>query len=266
MSERLEPNQDSSVIQRLSDWRHDTLPSPFKKRFSIRPFALQSLTAVVGCLGIAWGVSNIARGEAADDFRDIETRVLQFEGFSQATETRVLASTAAQDVSACDNHAQHALLLMEIPLVDAALRSGALDALNQRTTSLGARAKQALSCTPRDSLVWLVLFGLQTAHGVLDAHTFELLAMSYKTAPNEAWIAVRRILLAVPVIRSAPGPMQETILTEFQNLITNGYVDMPARAYRNASETVRKELQARVEQLDTRRQKSFADAVQKLRS
>ena len=62
-------------------------------------------------------------------------------------------------MSACDNHAQHALLLMEIPLADAALRSGALDALNQRTTSIEARAKQALSCTPRDSLVWLVLFG-----------------------------------------------------------------------------------------------------------
>jgi hypothetical protein len=228
--------------------------------------ALRSLTAVIGCLGIAWGVSNIARGEAADDFRDIETRLLQFEGFSQATGTRVLASAAAQDVSACDSHAQHALMLMEIPLADAALRSGALDPLNRRTRSLEARARQALSCTPRDAFVWLVLFGVQTAHGVLDAHTFDLLAMSYQTAPNEAWIAVRRILLAVPVVRSAPGPMQETILAEFQRLIANGYVDMPARAYRNASEPVRRELQARVDQLETSRQKSFADAVQRLRS
>jgi len=227
---------------------------------------LRGLTAIVGCLGIAWGISNMVRGEAADDFRDIETRLLQFEAFSQATKTRVLASSAAQDTSGCDSHAQHALLLMEIPLADAALRSGDLAAFNQRTRSLEARAKQALSCTPRDSLVWLVLFGLQTAHGVLDEHAFDLLAMSYQTAPNEAWIAVRRILLAVPVVRSAPGPMQDTILAEFQNLVANGYVDMPARAYQSASEAVRRDLQARVEQLDTRRQQSFADAVQKLRS
>ena len=227
---------------------------------------MRGLTAIVGCLGIAWGISNMVRGEAADDFRDIETRLLQFEAFSQATKTRVLASSAAQDTSGCDSHAQHALLLMEIPLADAALRSGDLAAFNQRTRSLEARAKQALSCTPRDSLVWLVLFGLQTAHGVLDEHAFDLLAMSYQTAPNEAWIAVRRILLAVPVVRSAPGPMQDTILAEFQNLVANGYVDMPARAYQNASEAVRRDLQARVEQLDTRKQQSFADAVQKLRS
>jgi hypothetical protein len=242
------------------------LPFRFKERFFVRMLALRGLTAIVGCLGIAWGMSNLVRGEAADDFRDIETRLLQFEAFGQATKIRVLASSAAQDTSGCDSHAQHALLLMEIPLADAALRSGDLAAFNQRTRSLEARAKQALSCTPRDSLDWLVLFGLQTAHGVLDEHAFDLLAMSYQTAPNEAWIAVRRILLAVPVVRSAPKPMQEAILAEFQNLIANGYVDMPARAYQNASEAVRSDLQARVEQLDTRHQKSFADAVQKLRS
>jgi hypothetical protein len=228
--------------------------------------ALRGLTAVVGCLGIAWGMANTVRGEAADDFRDIETRLLQFEAFSQATETRVLASSAAQDTSGCDSHAQHALLLMEIPLADQALRSGDLDTFNRRTRSLEARAKQALSCAPRDSLVWLVLFGLEIAHGVLDDHAFDLLATSYQTAPNEAWIAVRRILLAVPVVRSAPRPIQEMILAEFQNLIANGYVDMPARAYQNASDTIRRDLQVRVEQLDTPRQKSFADAVQKLRS
>jgi hypothetical protein len=241
------------------------LPTIFKRGLSVRILALRTLTAVVGCLGIAWGLSNMGPGEAADDFRDIETRLLQFEGFSQATEERVLAS-AAQDTSGCDSHAQHALLLIEIPLVDAALRSGALDPFNQRTRSLEARARDALSCTPRDSFVWLVLFGLQTAHGVLDEHTFALLAMSYQTAPNEAWIAVRRVLLAVPVVRSAPGPMQETILTEFQTLIANGFFDMPARAYQNASEAVRRDLQARVEQLDTRSQKYFAEALQKLRS
>jgi hypothetical protein len=240
--------------------------APARRRLSFRMLALRSLTAVIGCLGIAWGLSNIVRGEAADDFRDIETRLLQFEGFSRATETRVLASTAAQDINACDSHAQHALLLMEIPLADAALRSGAIDAFNQRTRSVEARAKQALTCTPRDSFVWLVLFGLQTAHGVLDEHAFDLLAMSYQTSPNEAWIAVRRILLAVPVLRSAPGPMREKILAEFQNLIVNGFVDMPARAYQNAPETVRRDLQARVEQLDTRKQKSFTEAVQKLRT
>jgi hypothetical protein len=237
-----------------------------KRALSFSRLALRGLTVVIGCLGLAWGVSSLARGEAADDFRDIEARLLQFERFSQTTETRVLASAAAQDVSACDTHAQHALLLMEIPLADTALRSGAVDELNRRTQSLEARAKRILSCTPGDSFVWLVLFGQATGHGLLDQHAFDLLAMSYERSPNEAWIAVRRILLAVPVVRSAPAAMQEKILIEFQTLIRDGYVDMPARAYWSASEAVRAMLRARIEQLDQRRQDSFADAVQRLHS
>lgn len=242
------------------------MPSKPKPALSFRSLALRGLTAVIGCLGLAWGVSNLARGEAADDFRDIEARLLQFETFSQATATRVLASDAARDLSACDSHAQRALLLMEIPLADAALRSGAVDQFNQRTQSLESRAKRVLGCTPHDSFVWLVLFGLETGHGMLDDHAFDLLAMSYETSPNEAWVAVRRILLAIPVLRSAPAPMQEKILTEFQSLVRNGYTDMPARSYKSASEPVRAMLQARIDQLDERSQKAFTEALQKLRS
>jgi len=67
-------------------------------------FALRGLTAVVGCLGIAWGMSNMVRGETADDFRDIETRLLQFEAFSQATKARVLASSAAAHLRLIADH------------------------------------------------------------------------------------------------------------------------------------------------------------------
>jgi len=231
-------------------------------RSSLRLLALRSVAAIVGGLGLAWGVSGLVRGGATDDFRDVETHLLRFNGLSEATETRVLASAAARETRACDSHAQRALLLMEIPLPEAALRAGVVSDFDQRTHSLETRAKQALSCAPRDAFVWLVMFGLEVGHGILDQHAFDLLAMSYETAPHEAWIAVRRILLATPILRSAPEPLQDRILTEFQDLIRDGYFDMPARAYRNASGAVRQLMQARIDQLEPQRQKSFADELQ----
>lgn len=226
---------------------------------------LRYLTIVIGCAGLAWGVLNATRGETADDFRELESRLLQFETFNQATAAGALASALAWDVSPCDNHAQHALLLMEIPLADAALRSGAAHDYDARVRSLESRARQALGCTPRDSFVWLVLFGLESGHG-LDQHAFDLLAMSYETSPNEAWIATRRITLAVPVVLSASGPMQQRILGEFQDLVRNGFIELPARAYSRASGPTRALLQSRIEQLDASRQKAFADAVQQQRT
>jgi len=208
----------------------------------------------------------LTRGEASDAFLDLETRLLKFETFSRATAITMLNSTVAQDLDACDTHAQRALMLLEIPLADAALRSGAVQEFDQRTHSLEARARQTLGCTPRDSLVWLLLFALENEHGLLDERTFGLLAMSYDTSPNEAWIAVRRTVVAIPVVLSAPERIQQRILTEFENLIRHGFVEMPARSYLNASDPTRVLLQSRIEQLEPRIQKSFSDALQKLRS
>jgi hypothetical protein len=115
-------------------------------------------------------------------------------------------------------------------------------------------------------LVWLLLFALENEHGLLDEHAFNLLAMSYDTSPNEAWIAVRRIVVAIPVVRFAPDPIQQKILTEFQNLIRRGFFEMPARSYLNASAPTRALLQSQVEELDPGRQKAFSDILQKLGS
>lgn len=48
-----------------------------------------------------------------------------------------------------------------------------------------------MSCTPRDSFAWLLAFDFEVLHGRLNQHSFDLLAMSYRTSPNEAWIAIR---------------------------------------------------------------------------
>jgi len=229
------------------------VPAP-KRPPLFRLTALRCLTAVIGCIGLGWGVINVPRGEAADDFRELESRLLQFETFGQATAAGTLASAALLDLSPCDNHSQHALLLLEIPLADAALRSGAVHEYDERVRSLTSRARDALGCTPRDSFVWLVLFGLETAHGVLDQRAFDLLAMSYETS---------RIALAVPMVLSAPAPIQQRILDEFQGLVSNGFLELPARAYVRASGPTRALLQSRIELLDASRQRAFSDALRK---
>lgn len=240
-------------------------PAP-KPKLSVGSLVRRSLTLLVGCAGLAWGIANAPRGEIADELLDSEARLLSFETFSRATSISTLESTVAQNMDRCDNHAQHVLMLLEIPLADAALRSGAVGEFDQRLRSLEARARQTLGCAPRDSFVWLMLFGLETEHGMLDQHTFDLLEMSYDTSPNEAWIAMRRITVAIPVVLFAPAPIQQKILDEFQNLVAHGYVEMTGRSYLNASARSRALLQSRIDLLDPRSRKSFADAVQKLGS
>ena len=172
----------------------------------------------------------------------------------------------SHDLSPCDTHSQRALLLMEMPLAEAALRSGAAAEFDRHVQSLEGRSRQVLGCTPRESFVWLLVFDLEVLHGRLNEQSFELLAMSYETSPNEAWISIRRIIVAMPLVLVAPEPVRQKIIFEFQQLIRNGFVDDAARCYFTASSSIRSLLQTQIEQLDLPRQKTFSDALQKIRS
>jgi hypothetical protein len=217
-------------------------------------------------LGLAWGVFAVPRSDALDDFRDIETRLLRFETFSRTMLTRTLESQASQNLSLCDTHSQRAVLLMEMPMAEAALRSGAANEFDQRIQSLETRSRRILSCTPRESFVWLLAFDLEILHGRLNEQSFNLLAMSYETSPNEAWISIRRIIVAMPLVLIAPEPLQKKILFEFQQLIRNGFLNDAARSYLTAAPPVRSLLQTHIEQLELPKQKAFSDALQRLRS
>jgi hypothetical protein len=224
------------------------------------------LTLAIGCLALVWGIATLPGSKTADDYRDIEGRLLHFETFGTAILARVLESPDSRALEACDTHSQRAILLLEMPLADAALRSGATDEFDRRVRSLEARSRQILSCTPRESFVWLVAFDLEVLHGVLNEHAFDLLAMSYQTSPNEAWISIRRNAVAMPFVPIAPEPVRQEILSEFQRLVRFGFVEVAARTYLNASAPTRLLLQARVEQLAPSKQRAFSVALEQLGS
>jgi hypothetical protein len=100
----------------------------------------------------------------------------------------------------------------------------------------------------------------------LDEHSFDLLAMSYETSPNEAWISIRRILAAMPLVLVAPEPARQKVINEFQLLVRYGFLDVAARAYLSAPEPARPLLQTRIEQFDGSKQKAFFDALRKFRT
>jgi len=225
-----------------------------------------ALTLSIGCLGLGWGIFALRQGEAADDFRDIESRLLRSENFNRTTLTQTLESQTSQNLNPCDTHSQRAVLLMEMPLAEAALRSGAAGEFDRRIKSLENRVRRLLGCAPRESFVWLVAFNLELLHGRLSPQSFDLLAMSYETSPNEAWISIRRIIVAMPLVLVAPEPVRQKILFEFGQLVRNGFADDAAHAYSVASPAICSLLQTQVEQFDPARQKDFSNALKRIRS
>jgi hypothetical protein len=223
-------------------------------------------TLALGTAGLVWGCCILPISEAADDFGYFESQLLQSETFDPNTLARKLVTPAAQVVNDCDTQSQTALMLIEMRLAQAALRAGDVNEFDKYTQSLESRSKRVLGCAPRQSFIWLLVFSLEVMHGRLNEHTFNLLAMSYETSPNEAWISIRRIVVALPLVLIASQPLRDQILSEFQQLIRDGFVDVAARSYLAASESVRSLLQTQIEQLARPQQKAFSEVLQKLGS
>jgi hypothetical protein len=227
--------------------------------------AIQRLAMLMlGGAGLVWGLLALPTSDTSDNLRNIETQLLQSETFDSKALAVELSSPAAEAVSACDSSSQTALLLMEMDLTQAALRAGAVDDFDRHANSLEARSKETLSCAPRDSLVWLVAFSLKILHGQPDKQALDLLEMSYETSPNEAWVGIRRIIAAMPVLALLSQPLQEKVLGEFERLAQSGFVYEAARSYAGASTSTRPLLLDRIQRLDAKEQKLFWDEVEKI--
>jgi hypothetical protein len=224
-------------------------------------FIRRCLAVALGSAGLAWGINVLPTSEAADDFRFLEDQLLQSDTFNPNTLTHKLASPPAEVVGDCDTHSQTALLLMEMRLAQIALRAGAIAEFEQRDQSMEFRLRRTLACEPRQSFVWLLAFSLDVMHGRLNEQALNLLAMSYQTSPNEAWIAIRRIMVAIPLVLIMPDRLKEEVLSEFQQLVRDGFAREVALPYSSASASIRALLQARIERLAPGQQKQFWDAT-----
>jgi hypothetical protein len=233
---------------------------------SVGTISRRLLMMIIGGVGLAWGFANLAASETSDNGRALESNLLRSQTYNQAGLKQTFDNWAAQDLSACDTHSQRALLLMDLLLSQTALQSGKSALFDQHLQSLEARSKEILKCAPRDSFVWMLLFDLNALYGQTDEKSFDLLKMSYDTSPNEAWISIRRLSVALPLLFVMRDALRDTVLSEFQQLIRSGFANEAARSYSMSSALVRSSLQTRIEQLTAAEQDAFSSALKNLQS
>ncbi len=225
-------------------------------------YAQRCLTFIIGCASLIWAAQTLPGSSMSDSLHDVERHLLRFETYKQSDLDGILKQDIADQASPCDTHSQRALLLIEMPELEAALQAGNSVVFDQHVRSLEARAQRILSCTPRESFVWLLLFDLAVLHGQVDDQSARLLAMSYETSPNEAWISIRRTAAALPIVPLLSEPLRKAVISEFQQLIRFGLVDDAARSYARSPGAVRAALQSEIEQLSGEQQRAFWSALQ----
>lgn len=237
---------------------------PTETTTSTRPdagsFVLRGTLVALGVLGVLFAASLLSR--QPNDLQSVARKIVNGESFAASTLAQLTAGAAIPD--GCDVGQLRDLLVLEAQMTDTTLVGDDLEAGDAAVRHLADRARQLLTCSPREAIGWLMLYWTQTRLFGLGPLAFDYLHRSYASGPNEAWVAVRRSPMAIGIFSRLPAALQEAALREFRGLVSIRIFEGPATTLAAAAPDIRARLYAAVADLPLSIRINFAFVLRRM--
>lgn len=109
--------------------------------------------------------------------------------------------------------------IIRLRLAENALAPGREGVLDARLGELDRAVRKSLGCAPSDPYLWLILFWLRNIREGYSEANLDLLRMSYRLGPNEAWIVTKRNHMALVMLGALPPDLAAEAIGEFARLV-----------------------------------------------
>lgn len=221
----------------------------------------RSITIAVGICVIAWSFSVFPVFRLQAPLSDAEQRILSAENFNgaqlDAIRWQLTKSQERQfSPSGSISNAVIRLRLLERELQQA----GRIETPDLPDTEKAVLA--ALAISPTNSYMWLAEYWLRHRRGEPASDELQLLDMSYRTGPNEAWIAQRRNPIALSAFASLPKELAERPVSEFAGMVRSGLQADAANILAGPGWPAREVLVHGLAKLDESDRRRFARALE----
>lgn len=176
--------------------------------------------------GVLWSLAAFPSFLRAGQARDISSRIIRDERFKPGLLELVLARI--------DAPSSILALQPEVSLADVLIRLRLAEDLAQRKTSEEAdraieaaanRLLVALTESPSDAFLWLMLYSVDTSRGGFDPKNLAYLNQSYSAAPREGWIVLRRNRLALAIFTMLGETVRNEVVSEFASMVDSGFLE-----------------------------------------
>lgn len=221
----------------------------------------RSLTIAAGICAILWSVSVFPVFRLESPLSDAEQRILSVETFNDAQ----LDAIKGQLPQSPDEHfsvsGSISSAVIRLRLLERELQSA--QATDAPGLPAAERAVQdALAKSPTNSYMWLAEYWLKHRRDEPVSDGLQLLDLSYRTGPNEGWIAQRRSPVALSAFASLPKELAQRSLSEFAGLVRSGLDADAANILAGPGWPVREQLLRGLAQLDESDRRRFAHALE----
>lgn len=167
---------------------------------------------------------------------DIGRRLASRERFAAPDLARMdRPDSAARAARRCDLPVLRGLALIRASRSEQAAAAGDLALVDAVRVDLAVTARDILTCMPREGIAWFILAWLETAREGATPQALGLLAMSYRQAPLEAWVALPRIDMALKHVSAVDEATRAAIVREWRSLLIGGFESFAAQTFARAA-------------------------------
>jgi hypothetical protein len=148
--------------------------------------------------------------------------------------------------------------VIRLRTVEDAISAGEQPLIDPGLQDLDRSLRHSLACSPADPFLWLVLFWVENMRNGYKPENLALLKMSYRLGPNEAWIGLKRVSLALALLRQLPAELADSVVLEFMGLVNSGYYFQMASIFPRLDPEVSKLISGRSKTISLRNRELFA--------
>jgi hypothetical protein len=204
--------------------RDTAIPNDVGRRAVPRANGLTRIfVCLLGAGAIAWGVFTLPLFWQEASPRSTAAKILQGDSFKlQSLVEQAQQVDRAAHYQFCNPVALHSLFALRLAIMNKAVEDANQPLINSSYNLLYDVGRRSLACTPANSFTWLTLFWLDVSKRGFNDNNAGFLRLSYLFGPNEGWIALWRIRLALLLFDRLPLDLAGDAMDDFINIMNSG--------------------------------------------
>jgi len=210
----------------------------------------------LGFMGLLWVSTSSRTLILAVSAREITRSTLAGDGFRPETLKLALMGIEDQvDKVPIRADIRRAVALIHFAMLDATQP----DRLNEVDPVLiQDTIRLSLMQSPTDSYLWFLLYSVANLESGFDKGSLKFLYQSYKLAPTEGWIAMRRNKRALAVLLELDKQTQEKVISEFAAMIGSEFFEQATQNLTGVGWAHKERLLESLRQVDAAAREMFA--------
>jgi len=219
---------------------------------------LRIFLALVGIASVAWSCYALPSFWGTKRAREVSRAIENGDRLKPSALSHALSRMSIKS-SFPEPDFLHARAVVRLALAEAVIAPGG--EVDQNLALAEADLRSALSSTPADGFLWLLLYSAQMNRSGFDTELLKYLDQSYLTAPLEGWIALRRNRIALAAYPMLSASTREKVLMEFAALVDSGFIGEAVNILTGPGWAVREELLSALRQVDSIPREALAKSL-----